>query len=468
VTAPAQAQTAPAALTWSSCSTTVKDWSKYHGDETRLECALLSVPLDYSKPDGRKIQLAVSRLKATDPAQRKGVLMVNSGGPGLSSLDAPLSYADTGLGALNTDHDFVGFDPRGTGYGDTVICDPADPTSPPPTATAKEKAKFGFDRETAYNKRCLAMDPAFTQQLTTANVARDMDSLRAAMGERKIDFYGASWGTGLGANYRSLFDSHVAGMWLESVMPPTMDLESMDDAVEAVGQKSFDGLTAWLAQRDFDFHFGTTAAAVAKALYDLRDQLTRNPRVTGSGASQVVVDGSTVSNYFGEPAGNWATAGRELAGIRDGGAPAGASPATAHSSVFGFDQDFPGANQLQFRAVMCNDGTGGRDFDKMWADTQDRARKYPATGGHSINDNQCGSWPAAQPWQLNKGTSPLAMSGHTDEDTTPYAWAVAMHAQIGGTLITVHDAHHGSIKDRPCVSMVVDFLRTGVAPSGSC
>ncbi|MET7990541.1 alpha/beta fold hydrolase [Amycolatopsis sp. NPDC005232] len=462
VVAPAGA--AEEGLKWEPCAKVANNWSD-PGD-TKSECAMLAVPMDYAQPQGRKVKIAVSRRKAADPAKRRGVLVASLGGPGLGNIEDPEAFSTMGLGALAADYDVVGFDMRGTGYSDKIDCGWQDGPAVPVTASAKEKAKAGFDAYTEYNKRCTAIDLAFVKQLTTTNNARDLDSLRVALGAPKISFYGVSYGTAIGTVYRSMFDSHVDRMWLDSVMPPVMDLSAMDGSVDAVAEKGFGRFVTWLAQHDAEYHFGTTADAVHAALFALRDQLAQHPRVVDD---TTVLDRQWATGQFASPQSIWDSAADDLATVRDGGVPASARPAAGARQVFGFDVNPRGLNSVQYNAMFCNEGTGGRDFEQAWGEVQAHQREYPATGGKFEIAAFCGGWPgAAQPWKPVKGSSAFEVSGHIDEGETPYSWAVDTQKAVGGSLLTVLDGQHGSLDKIPCAAKAVDFFRTGHTVSGSC
>ncbi|WP_331745399.1 alpha/beta fold hydrolase [Streptomyces mirabilis] len=201
-------------LDWRPCTTVAKDWP-IPGD-TRTECAELRVPLDYSKPQGRKISLAVSRIKADGPGRKAEPLLYGPGGPGVSNLASPARVLETGLRPLAANRDILGIDDRGTGYSDRIDCDAGPGVDVPATAGPRERAKAAFDEYAEFNKRCAAKDPEFVRQLTPANAARDIDSFRQALGASKIDLYGVSFSTAVGMAYRSLFDDrvppHVAGL----------------------------------------------------------------------------------------------------------------------------------------------------------------------------------------------------------------------------------------------------------------
>ena len=433
-------------------------WQEIVGD-TRMECTFVTVPVDYAEPDGRQVRIAVGRLKAVAEKPR-GVLFVNPGGPGPSSISYPLDVADSTFGDLARDYDLIGFDTRGAGFSDRVDCD-GDPSAPPAatTGTEKEKVRSRFQYEGGWNKYCGGVDLEFAAQLTTANVARDMNRIRVALDVEKINFYGASWGTGIGANYRSLFDAHTERMWLESVMPPRMDLARMDAAVDAVVEKNFVPFTEWLARHDAEYHLGATGVVVRKNLLAMRDELAVNPRGT--------VSGGEVSYLLTPPMSEYVWAATQLVTLYEGGTPPGTTPAARRSVLAeGIGFSF---NLVQNRAVICNDATGGRDFDTVWADKQSQRGRYPASGGMSYFAEQCPQWPmAANPWRLSRGKSALQLSGHLYETVTPYVWTKEMQSQIGGTLLTVLDDGHGSIRQTECGAKVVDFFRTGKPATGSC
>ncbi|MFI6503065.1 alpha/beta fold hydrolase [Nonomuraea typhae] len=464
---PAVAGTAGAAaepLAWKRCATTAEDWPVANDPGT--ECAMLTVPMDHANPQGRTIKIAVSRLKATDPGRRRGVLVISPGGPGISNITAPASYAANGLGTLAADHDLIGFDPRGVGYSDKIDCTEGTPAELPPGASAKARAKAAFDQMAASNKRCTALDPAFARQLTTTNIARDVDAIRAALGEQKISFYGVSYGTAVGLTYRSTFDARVERMWVDSVMPPVLDLAAMDAVSDAVGEKSFERFLTWVAGRDDEYHFGTTAAAARTTIFALRDRLDRKPLAAGK---KTVLDGDWVRSQLGVDAGGWAASARDLATVREGGIPQSARPGPDPAQVFGFDDAPLGMNTTQYNAIFCNEGTGGRDFGRVWADAQDRRQRFPGTGGKIEFSSWCAGWPwPARPWQPVKGNSPLQLSGHAGESVTPYAWAVDAGKAAGGTLLTIQDGVHGSLARLPCAAKAIDFFRTGRTSGGAC
>ena len=204
-------------LAWSVC-----------GDN---KCARLTVPIDYAHPDGDTLRLSVLKVPSTSPAQRIGSLVVNPGGPGGSGV---LYAAGAGFtDKVSSAYDVVGFDPRGVGTSSPVKClndrelDDflgGDPT--PDTKTEELKlaaaAKFLADK-------CKANGGALLGHVSTIDVAKDMDVLRAALGETKLDYLGKSYGTFLGATYADLFPTKVGRFVLDGVIDPNLSSSQVNE-----------------------------------------------------------------------------------------------------------------------------------------------------------------------------------------------------------------------------------------------
>jgi pimeloyl-ACP methyl ester carboxylesterase len=445
-------------LDWRPCAAVAKDWD---ADDQRTECALVPVPLDYAEPGGRQIDIAVSRIRAT--GERTGAILLNPGGPGQSGMAMPRQLAESKAAGLLVHHDLIGFDPRGVGYSAILPC-PPDDTQPDPALSEKDRARFTAERDARANAQCIARDPALVRSFTTPNIARDLDRIREALGERKIGFYGISWGTALGAQYRTLFDSHVDKMLLDSVMPPELNVTAMDDGQVAASENTFHEFAAWIARYDAVYHFGVTEGAVAEALLDLRAELTAQPRTAADGSP---VDGATVNGMLADPRRQWADLAAQLAAIRDGGSPAGSAPVAA--AGFGWDDSPILFDHFQQTALLCNESPSPRDFDTVWRHRLDRMRRDPVAGGSGSYEQLCIGWPdAARPWRFGRGTSPLQLVGHTYEPVTPIGWALAMQRRIGGDLMTVADDVHGSLSSLPCAAAAVTFFDTGRTTTQSC
>ncbi|MGZ4249955.1 MAG: alpha/beta fold hydrolase [Solirubrobacteraceae bacterium] len=180
----------------------------------------MSVPLDYNHPNGAQIQLAVSKLEHTsDAAHYRGAILTNPGGPGGSGLDlsAILAFVldQEGYSAAAADYDWIGFDPRGVGSSQpSLSCDPNYFAGPRPNYVPTSRSLLNFWESTSdrYGRNCArasAAQYALLQHDTTIDTAKDMDSIRQAIGQRQISYYGFSHGTYLGQVYSTLFPRNV-------------------------------------------------------------------------------------------------------------------------------------------------------------------------------------------------------------------------------------------------------------------
>ncbi|MBP2477184.1 pimeloyl-ACP methyl ester carboxylesterase [Crossiella equi] len=444
--APGTAAASP--LEWRLCKDIANRWSQ---QDERTECAMVTVPVDYAKPDGRTLGIAISRVKAS--GRRDGVVLLNPGGPGGSGMGMPGEVLRSQAAGIGEHHDLIGFAPRGVSYSGAMAC-ADDWTQPDPSLSPKEKARFTAERDGRNHQRCVATDPEFVRNLTTATIARDVDRIRQALGEDKIGYYGISWGTALGAQYRTLFDQHVDKMLLDSVMPPALDMLAMDRGQLTARENTFHEFTAWLARNNDVYRFGVTAPGVDKALKDLRAKQTHELDVFDDLVTSARRD--------------WPESARRLAALRDGATRELRAPAR-QKTMLGWDGDASGFNPFQQTSVMCNDSGSTRDFEEIWQHRLALVADLPVAGPYPKYDDRCVGWPLpATPWRFTSGTSPLQLVGHATEEVTPIAWAREMHARIGGALLTVDDDRHGSLMDLPCAAKAVEFFNTGKTAEDSC
>ena len=248
-------------IDWQDCPA---DW----GFAKPIQCGWVSVPLDYAKPDGEQIKLAVDRIGSTGtPAERQGALVYNPGGPGASGMRFPTRVTTKNPIWANTAkaYDFVGFDPRGVGHSAPISCiDPqefvkAPKADPVPDSEADKLAQRKLARE--YADGCAERSgKAMLAQMTTPNTVRDLDVIRAALGEKKLNYLGVSYGTYIGAVYGTMFPGHLRRMIVDSVVNPSREKiwyqANLDQDVAFEGRwKDWED---WVAANDAAFHLGTT------------------------------------------------------------------------------------------------------------------------------------------------------------------------------------------------------------------
>ncbi|WP_239696387.1 MULTISPECIES: alpha/beta hydrolase [unclassified Streptomyces] len=208
-------------IQWSACP---KAEPPFPAPSKRTRCGTLEVPVDWAKPDGPTMKIAVARQKATDPKKRIGVLLSNPGGPGSSGLDAAYYAESPDEGyreSIRSRFDIIGFDPRGIGRSGQLRCDDKLAAKIP----HRPKSAAEFQRMRTLNQRlaesCRAGSGAVVDHMDSVSVARDMDAIRAALGEKKINFLGHSYGTLIGRQYARLFPQKLRALALDSAMDPS-------------------------------------------------------------------------------------------------------------------------------------------------------------------------------------------------------------------------------------------------------
>jgi len=210
------------------------DW-QVCGEAANVTCTTAQVPLDYDKPNGKSIELFLAKSPATDPAHRIGSLFINFGGPGGTTAQ---TFEDGGADvfpALNKRFDIIGMDPRGVGQSKPSIdCKANQETegiySQPFTTPDNLNPRALINKDLHYIGRCIALNGQILAHVSTANVARDIDLLRQALGESKITYFGYSYGTFLGATYASLFPHNYRAMVLDGPLDADSYInEPLDD-----------------------------------------------------------------------------------------------------------------------------------------------------------------------------------------------------------------------------------------------
>jgi pimeloyl-ACP methyl ester carboxylesterase len=189
-------------------------------EDPALDCGTLNVPIDYRKPHGKTVGLAVIRARNTNPEKRIGILFGNPGGPGVSGVDFVLNGSRLPIFARLREHfDVISFDPRGVSRSRGVACR-LDVAPVPQDADDDTLAAYFDDLSRRFAQACLDQNGSFVTHLGTMNVARDIDVLRRALGERQISYGAGSYGTVLGAAYASLFPERVRAMMLDGAVAP--------------------------------------------------------------------------------------------------------------------------------------------------------------------------------------------------------------------------------------------------------
>lgn len=325
----------------------------------RLRCATVQVPLDYDDPGGRTIAVEISRRAADKPEQKRGVLLLNPGGPGSPALPMPLQLAELpGAADVLAHYDVIGFDPRGIGLSTPVTCD---------LAAHQRSAVIGpYARDAADVREQAAVVDEIADQcggaatagllphMSTANTARDVDRIRSSLGVERISFYGVSYGSYLGAVYATLFPQHTDRVVLDSVLGP----DGLDVAATRRFAQGFDDrfpdFAEWAARRHDTYGLGKTPAEVRAKFFDLAGRLDRAPVGEMDGAAFRMATFSALynDNSFPDLAGRWSALDRgDLRMARSGTYPDLENRAAGQLHVICNDSDWPEDVRHYQRAV---------------------------------------------------------------------------------------------------------------------
>ncbi|KAF4409050.1 alpha/beta hydrolase [Streptomyces lycii] len=431
----------------------------------RVECGQLGVPLDRERPDGPRIRIAVSRVPASGtPGERRGVLLVNPGGPGGPGL----SYAVTKRAKLpervRRAYDVIGFDPRGTGLSAPADCGPmgglfdAPAADPVPVGPAAERAYLGSLRRMADD--CASGAGDALPQLSTAGTAHDMDAIRSALGEERIGFLGVSYGSYLGAAYAALFPQRVGRMVLDSVVGPWdwYDFDLRQSRALLRGREVFFGLAARHGER---FGLGRDAGRVRDAYRRARDGLAARP-VDGFGPAEF---DRAVYRALGRTE-RWAGLADGIRAYLRDGDPAPLRPETPFDSAA--SRTYEAAN----RTVKCADGPGPAP-SRVVADIRRTRRLDPQPVLTGMEASVCAYWhhrPAGRTPLGGPEAPPALLVASEHDAVTPIEGARQLAGRLPGSrLVTLHDDYsHGVFASRgnPCVDgTVAGYLVDGSLPA---
>ena len=440
-------------------------------------CTMVAVPVDYAKPDGAQAQLAVIRVPAT--GDRIGALMVNPGGPGASAVETvanmAVNLADT---EVTRRFDLVGFDPRGVGHST-------------PQVRCRSDAEFdAYRREPLVDfslagvahieqiSRQIAQDCVdrtgreFLANIGTASTARDMDVVRAALGENQINYLGYSYGTELGARYAQLFGDRVRAMVLDGAVDPSAGPIAENIRQLAGFQTAFDDYAADCAQSP-DCPLGQDPAQFVARYHQLVDPLVQRPGRTTDprGLSyQDAITGTANSLYTAR---YWKFLTSGLLGLQRG-TDAGDLLLLADDYQERDDAGHYSNHQDAFTAIRCVDAPYPTD-PAVWADADRQARlaapfmAYGQFTGRAPRDN-CALWPVPPTSTPGPASSPgpgkVVVVSTTHDPATPYQAGVDLAREMDAALITFDGTQHTVVfNGDACVDSAVSaFLVESVEP----
>ncbi|WP_461120474.1 alpha/beta hydrolase [Saccharothrix stipae] len=433
--------------------------------DPRQECATLRVPLDYRKPGGERISLAVSRIRTARPELRRGVLLLIPGGPGGAGLARPTTHGSRLPREVLDRYDLVGFDPRGVGHSTPVSCD-LEPRDIEPTAFLPWPGPGGdvtgtVERAKRVARACARNGGPVVGTITTRNEARDVDRIRLALGESRLSAWGTSYGTYVGAVYATMFPRRTDRFVLDSSGDPDPRRVARGwQANFAVGAEDrFPDFASWAAARDASYGFGATPAAVRATYLRLAGELDRNPRpgLTGATLRAVMFNSLYADAAFPQ------LAAFMLAASTGGPVPPIPLPPAA---VF--------QNLIAVQtATACNDVAWPGPGHDYAGDVAGHRTAYPLTDGMPVNVQPCAFWPhrpAERPTRVTaEGPANVLMVQNRRDPATPLAGALRMRAALGdrARIVVVESGGHDAYvaNGNACGDRVVTaFLADGTKP----
>lgn len=462
LTGTATAATPPAPIAWQPCE------SPY--GEGDFECGTLTVPVNWQDPDGTTVDLALARHRATDPGRRIGSLLLNPGGPGQSGVNLALSAPFSFSPDLAARFDFVGFDPRGIGGSDEMHCAGDKVTARRAALNPTDEASFQTLRQAnrALADNCREVSGPLADHMDTASVARDMDAIRAALGERRISYWGGSYGTLIGQQYAELFPHRVRAMVLDSNMDHSRGtwgiLRTRTETLEA----SFGLFADWCERTPSCLLYGKDVRELFTTYYAAAEEgrlvytLSNRPFPTST------LRGLAYS-YMYDPD-DWSMFALVLSYLSVVDEPPTTTAGTASAAA----ADDPVA--FTYDPVLCQDfDLDVRSYATMARYETELARIAPLTRVASLSWSymtSCQNWTdrVANPQHPLRvdGTPPILLTNSKYDVATPHAWAANAARQIGreARLLTYDGVGHITYWRSPCMREATDaYLTTLTTPA---
>ncbi|WP_338672110.1 alpha/beta hydrolase [Streptomyces sp. SCSIO 30461] len=446
-----------------------------------LRCATIKVPLDYGRPGGKTLDLAISRVKTSTGKERRGVLLTNPGGPGGTGVEMPTFLASELPKSVTAKYDLIGFDPRGVGRSSPVSC--GLKTSERNWERPYKAATFAKDVKWAKTvaEKCDAKQGDKLRHISTRNTARDMDVIRAVLGEKKISYLGYSYGTYLGAVYTQMFPKRADRFVLDSSVDPDRVWRGMIQVWAEGAEPAFANWTKWTAKRHSEYKLGKTPEAVGKTFWGLVAQADRKPIDDGSG---VPMNGDDIRMYMRGMVFNVEWAANTVKDLKKAAAGKKTTPAPTRSGTpertpappaFGSTaakMKVPSDNQdASFWAVVCGDTRAWpTDPEQYRRDAIKDKKKYPLYGDFASNIKPCAFWKkqGSEPATvIDNKVGALLLQNEWDSQTPLVSGRGLRKHLKGSKMVTVAGGiGHGIYGSKSCADKTATaYLTTGKLPA---
>ncbi|MBQ0884106.1 alpha/beta fold hydrolase [Streptomyces sp. RM72] len=446
-----------------------------------FQCATMKAPLDYAEPGEGDVRLAVARKKATGPGKRLGSLLVNPGGPGGSAIGYLQQYAGIGYPAkVRAQYDMVAVDPRGVARSEPVECldgremDAYTQTDVTPDDAGETDGLVDAYKEFA--EGCGADAPKLLRHVSTVEAARDMDVLRAVLGDEKLTYVGASYGTFLGATYAGLFPHRAGRLVLDGAMDPSLPARRLNLEQTEGFETAFQSFAKdCVRQPDCPLgDKGTSPDQVGKNLKSFFDDLDAKPLSAGDADGRKLTESLATTGVIAAmyDEGAWQQLRESLtSAIKEKD---GAGLLVLSDSYYEREAD-GGYSNLMFAnaAVNCLDLPAAFSSpDEVRAALPEFEKASPVFGeGLAWSSLNCAYWPVkptGEPHRIEAaGATPIVVVGTTRDPATPYRWAEALSDQLSsGRLLTYEgDGHTAYGRGSTCIDSAINtYLLRGTAP----
>jgi pimeloyl-ACP methyl ester carboxylesterase len=460
VAAPA---TARPALLWGPCADAP--------DDPAMTCATLTVPVDWHDPSGPTIGLAVARRAATDPTARIGSLMINPGGPGGSGVDFAINGTTFFSDELRSRFDLIGFDPRGVRRSHPVLCSRdlvlGRPLSPP-------DSQADFDALVAHNQAladdCREHTGPLVDHLDMVSVVKDMDALRAALGERKLTFYGVSYGSLNAQQYAELYPDRVRAIVADSNMDHSLDTRGFLTTSAATIEASWTAFTDWCGRTESCALHGRDVSALWQDLL-AREARGELPDPFDPEHRPNLKEGDLIGLTFGA---FYRPAWPELAELLDAIDAGRTIPRDDQPQVPGNPPEQGDVIESPDAAILCSDyALPVRDFRQYSAYLAEQHRfapnmRYSPAGLQSTTDcvgRQASTANPQHPLRVHGLDTPLLLINSRYDPATGYNWATNAARQLGreAVLVTYDGAGHAAYGRSECTRSTVDSYLIALA-----
>lgn len=453
----------PPPVTWGACSNPTLQ-------SVGAECGMVTVPLDYSRPQGEKIKLAVSRLKHTTPdSEYQGVTLVNPGGPGGSGLIySVLQQSIPNGGGLS--YDWIGFDPRGVGSSEpSLTCDGNyfGYDRPFYVPVNRQLEKSWLEKTKTYATDCKAAGGKLLNHMKTTDWVADMESIRTVLGQKQINYYGFSYGTYLGQVYATLHPDRVRRFVFDGNVDPRFVWYQANLNQDLAFDRNIGIYFDWVAKHDDVYHLGNDGAGIEKTYYRVLRQLRGHPQAGGLigpdewndafvGAAYYVYGWEDVATAF-----DAAVNQGDFAGIKD-----------LYDASNG---QGPGADNTYavYNAVQCTDIRWPQSWAKWQLDNWRTYDKAPfLTWNNAWYNAPCLNWagkPGTPVDVTGKKVPGILLISETNDAATPFAGSLEVRSRfpksvliegVGGT------THAGSLSGIACTDdTIANYFATGALPT---